>query len=130
MLILIHCKVDNLVSTVFIFRVTEQNMAELQGTASVVLAGLLAALKVIGGGLAEQTYLFLGAGEAGTGIAELIALEMSKHVRQLFYASCFHGDYIIDPVPRPYRLYCLLVQTDLPLDDCRKKIWLVDSKVG
>ncbi|CAM0957448.1 unnamed protein product [Alopecurus aequalis] len=70
---------------------------DIQGTASVVLAGLLAALKVIGGGLADQTYLFLGAGEAGTGIAELIALEMSKH-------------------------------TDLPLDDCRKKIWLVDSK--
>ncbi|XP_047044624.1 NADP-dependent malic enzyme, chloroplastic-like isoform X1 [Lolium rigidum] len=70
---------------------------DIQGTASVVLAGLLAALKVIGGGLADQTYLFLGAGEAGTGIAELIALEMSKH-------------------------------TELPIDDCRKKIWLVDSK--
>jgi hypothetical protein len=37
-----------------------------QGTASVVLAGLLAALKVVGGTLADHTYLFLGAGEVST----------------------------------------------------------------
>ncbi|PKU69864.1 NADP-dependent malic enzyme [Dendrobium catenatum] len=70
---------------------------DIQGTASVVLAGVVAALKLVGGTLAEHTFLFLGAGEAGTGIAELIALEMSKQVQA-------------------------------PIEETRKKIWLVDSK--
>ncbi|CAI0409565.1 unnamed protein product [Linum tenue] len=70
---------------------------DIQGTASVVLAGLIAALKLVGGTLADHKFLFLGAGEAGTGIAELIALEISK-------------------------------QTKAPVEETRKKIWLVDSK--
>lgn len=73
---------------------------DIQGTAAVALAGLLGALKMPGvkSNLSEHVFLFLGAGSAGIGIADLISLYMVKQG---------------------------LVGT---VEEARKRCWFIDSK--
>ena len=69
---------------------------DIQGTAAVALAGLFSALRLTGGALADQRVLFLGAGEAAVGIANLTS--------------------------------AALVADGLPLDEARRRCWMVNSR--
>jgi malate dehydrogenase (oxaloacetate-decarboxylating)(NADP+) len=74
---------------------------DIQGTASVALAGLTTALQIVGSPLTEQRILLLGAGSAGIGIASMIvsAMQMKGLSRDAARAriSMFDVNGLLEP---------------------------------
>jgi len=86
---------------------------DIQGTAGIVLAGLINALKINGGQLREQRILFLGAGSAAIGLADLfvsalgqqgIAAEVGRQQVRMFDSQglVVAGRPALAPHKRPY----------------------------
>lgn len=88
---------------------------DIQGTASVVLAGLFAAMKITGGKLSDQRIVYAGGGNAGIGIARLIRAAMLSEVSSVERVSqaqaitdthglIFEGRIVDDPHKREFAL--------------------------
>ncbi|HVT26545.1 MAG TPA: NAD-dependent malic enzyme [Lacipirellulaceae bacterium] len=86
---------------------------DIQGTAAVVLGGLLASLRTTGGRLSEQRIVYVGAGAAGVGVGRLVAAAMNAEAgdasrtrtAQVFLDShglIYQGRYIAEDHKRQF----------------------------
>lgn len=71
---------------------------DIQGTAAVALAGVLGSTALTETAVEDHRFLFLGAGEAGAGIAELIAYaihvsSLDDNLAEGIDSLCSHGAY-------------------------------------
>jgi malate dehydrogenase (oxaloacetate-decarboxylating)(NADP+) len=74
---------------------------DMQGTAGVALAGVLSALRITGGALCDQRFLFLGAGSAAVGIGSMLRQAMvlagATEQEALSRISLFDHKGLIEP---------------------------------
>ncbi len=83
---------------------------DIQGTGSVTLAGIIAAMKVKQAGLTDQVYLIHGAGAGGVGIAEQIETALIEEglsvedARSRIYTVDSRGLVTSDRVTEPYKM--------------------------
>lgn len=83
---------------------------DIQGTGSVTLAAILAAMKITGGTLGEQIYLVHGAGAGGVGIAEQIEMALIENgmdaveARERIFTLDSRGMVVKRPSLEPYKL--------------------------
>jgi len=94
---------------------------DIQGTAGIALAGIFAASRINGQKITDQRFLFLGAGSAATGIAELISLAMARQGADLTAARQRNALFDING---------LLVTTRTDLADFQKPFALDHAPVA